>query len=226
MNATLDAVRREARGKNESRQLRRSGRIPAVLYGAVDGDRTQGSQSITVGVKEVMHILHSDSGVNSLIALTVDGGKPERVMVREHQLDPIMQALLHVDFYRVAMDRAMVVTVPLVLHGEARGVKQQGGLLDFVNREFEIECLPGDIPEQIEIDVSELGVDQAVRVRDLLRPDLKWKPKSDLDSLIVHVITPKAEEPTEEAAAEVVAASAEPEVIKKGKAETPEGEAE
>jgi len=159
-----------------------------------------------------------------LIALTVDGGAPERVMVREYQLDPVTQALLHVDFYRVAMDRAMVVTVSLVLRGEARGVKQQGGLLDFVSREIEIECLPGNIPEHVEIDVSELVLDQVVRVRDLLRPDLKWKPKSDPDTLLVHVIAPKTEEAIGEPVAEVVGTPAEPEVIKKGKVETPEGE--
>ena len=102
--------------------------------------------------------------------------------------------------------------------------KQQGGLLDFVSREIEIECLPGDIPEHIEIDVSELVLDQVVRVRDLLRPDLKWKPKNDLDTLLVHVIAPKTEEPTEEPVAEVAGTPAEPEVIKKGKVETPEGE--
>ena len=226
MDARLQAVTRDAYGKNESRQMRRGGRVPAVLYGAAGGGRVQATQSITVDSKEILRILHSDSGANTLIDLTVEGGKPERVMVREYQLDPVKHALLHVDFYRVAMDRAMVVTVPLVLRGEARGVKQQGGLVDFVNREIEIECLPGDIPEHIEIDVSELELDQGVRVRDLLRPDLKWKPKSDPDSLIVHVIPPKAEEPAEAPVVEEAAAPAEPEVIKKGKAEGPEAEEE
>ena len=96
-----------------------------------------------------MRILHSESGVNTLIGLKVDGGD-SRVMVKEYQIDPIDHKLLHADFYQVAMDKALTVTVPLLMKGEAPGVKQQGGIVDFVNREIEIECLPGDIPENID----------------------------------------------------------------------------
>ena len=96
-----------------------------------------------------MRILHSESGVNTLIGLQVDGGDT-RVLVKEYQIDPIDHKLLHADFYQVAMDKALTVTVPLVMKGEAPGVKQQGGIVDFVNREIEIECLPGDIPENID----------------------------------------------------------------------------
>jgi large subunit ribosomal protein L25 len=168
-----------------------------------------------------MRILHSESGVNTLIGLQFDGGDT-RVLVKEYQLDPITHKLLHTDFYQVAMDKALTVTVPIVLKGEARGVKQQGGIVDFVNREIEIEVLPGDIPENITVDVSELLLNQGLRVRDLLTEGAKWKAISDDDMMIVHVVALKAEE--EPAPAEVVAAAvpAEPEVIKKGKADKEE----
>jgi large subunit ribosomal protein L25 len=146
------------------------------------------------------------------------------VLVKEYQLDPITHKLLHTDFYQVAMDKALTVTVPIVLKGEARGVKQQGGIVDFVNREIEIEVLPGDIPENIAVDVSELLLNQGVRVRDLLTEGAKWKAVSDDDMMIVHVVALKAEEeaPAADAAAAAVAAPAEPEVIKKGKADKEE----
>jgi len=173
-------------------------------------------------------ILQSESGMNTLITLRLDQDAPARVLIKECQLDPVRSELLHVDFYRVAMDRAVIVTVPVVLKGEPAGVKQQSGLLDFVHREVQIECLPGEIPEQIQADVSELLIGQAVRLRDVLS-GVQWKPVSDPEMLIAHVIAPKAEEEEAVAApAEAAAApeAAEPEVIKKGKAETTEEPAE
>jgi large subunit ribosomal protein L25 len=159
--------------------------------------------------------------VNTLIGLKVDGGDT-RVMVKEYQIDPIDHKLLHADFYQVAMDKALTVTVPLVMKGEAPGVKQQGGIVDFVNREIEIECLPGDIPENIVVDISELMLNQGVRVRDLTE-GAKWKPITDGDLMIVHVVALKAEEPAAtEPAAGAIAAPAEPEVIKKGKTDKDE----
>ena len=132
-----------------------------------------------------------------------DASRDTRVLVKEYQLDPIDHKLLHADFYQVAMDKMLTVTVPIVLKGEAKGVKQQGGIVDFVNREIEIEVLPGDIPENITVDVSELMLNQGVRVRDLLTEGAKWKPVSDADMMIVHVVTPKVEEeaPAADAAA-------------------------
>jgi large subunit ribosomal protein L25 len=143
-------------------------------------------------------------------------------MVKEYQLDPITHKLLHVDFYQVAMDKMLTVTVPILLKGEAKGVKQQGGIVDFVNREIEIETLPGDIPENVTVDVSELMLNQGLRVRDLQIEGAKWKPLTDGDTMIVHVVALKVEEPEPEAAAAVPAAAAEPEVIKKGKTEKEE----
>jgi large subunit ribosomal protein L25 len=147
----------------------------------------------------------------------VEGGDA-RVMVREYQLDPITHQLLHADFYRLALDKAITVSVPVVLKGEPKGVKMQGGLLDFVTREIEVECLPTEIPEHITVDVSEMMLNQSIRVRDLAS-EAKWKPVSEGDTMLVHVVMPKAEEAAAATteAAPAAAAGAEPEVIKKGK---------
>ena len=217
MASTLQAEKRETRGKNEARRLRASGKIPAVLYGAEKGKASE----IAVDPKVLLRILHSDSGANTLISLKLDGGE-SRVMVKEYQLDPVTHQLLHADFYALAMDKMLTVTVPIVLKGEAKGVKQQGGIVDFVNREIEIETLPGDIPENITVDISELMLNQGIRVRELQTEGAKWKPVTDGDTMIVHVVALKVEEPAPEAAAAVPAAAAEPEVIKKGKTEKDE----
>ena len=214
MDATLQAEKRDGRGKNEARRLRASGRIPAVVYGTEKNKATE----IAVDPKVLLRILHSESGVNTLIGLEgaglATGGK---VLVKEYQLDPIDHRLLHADFYAVAMDKKLTVTVPVVLKGEPKGVKQQGGIVDFVNREIEVECLPADIPEHIDIDISELMLHQGVRVRDLPQND-KWAPVSEQDMMIVHVVPLKAEEaPAADATAAAGATPAEPEVIKKGK---------
>jgi large subunit ribosomal protein L25 len=225
MEATLEALKRDGFGKNEARRLRASGQIPAVLYGGQKRD--EAAEPIAVDPKALMRILHSESGANTLIALSVDGSST-RVLVKEYQLDPVSHKLLHADFYRVAMDKLLTVSIPIVVRGEPKGVKQQGGILDFVHREIEVECLPADIPEKIEIDVSELLVNQAVRVRDLAA-DPKWKPLTDGDVMLVHVMMPKVEEPEPTAADAAAAATAtpvEPEVIKKGKVEKPEEEVE
>jgi len=223
MDATLEAKKRDSRGKNEARRLRASGRIPAVLYGARrDGQAPEGV-AVAVDPKEVLRILHSESGANTLINLKLDGGE-SRVIVRDYQLDPVSHSLLHADFYQLAMDRAMVVTVPIVIKGESAGVKQQGGLLDFVTRDIQVQCLPVDIPERIEVDVTELMLHQSVRVRDLpVSP--KWKPVTDGDTMLVHIVLPKVEEvvaPAAEAVAAPVATTTEPEVIKKGKTDKDE----
>jgi large subunit ribosomal protein L25 len=215
MDATLEAVKREGRGKNEANRLRASGRIPAVVYGTPKA----GAVAVPVAVdpKAVLKILHSDSGANTLITLKLDGGQ-SRVMVKEYQLDPITHALLHADFYQLAMDKAITVSIPIQLKGEPQGVKLQGGIVDFVSRDIEVECLPTDIPESIVVEISELMLNQAIRVRDLAQGP-KWKAVTDPETMIVHVVAIKAEEPApaEAAAATVTTGTAEPEVIKKGK---------
>jgi large subunit ribosomal protein L25 len=227
MDATLDLEKREGRGKNEANRLRAAGKIPAVVYGARKAGAEKGSapDSVAVAVdpKALSRILHSDSGANTLITIKLDGGE-SRVMVKEYQLDPITHALLHADFFQLAMDKAIRVTVPILVKGEARGVKTQGGLLDFVTREVEIEVLPTDIPEHIDVDVSELLLNQSIRLRDLPE-NPKWKPVSEPETMLVHVVLPKAEESAATTAAEGAApAAAEPEVIKKGKTEEKEEE--
>jgi large subunit ribosomal protein L25 len=221
MDATLEVVKREGRGKNEANRLRASGRIPAVVYGTAKEGKAPEGVSVTVDPKALLRILHSESGANTLISLTLDGDQ-SRVMVKEYQLDPITHQLLHADFYQLAMDKAITVTVPILLKGEPRGVKTQGGLLDFVTREIQVLCLPTDIPEHIDVDVSELLLNQSVRLRDLPQSD-KWKAVSDGETMLVHVVMPKAEE-SAAATTEVAAApaAAEPEVIKKGKEEKEE----
>ena len=222
MDLTLQAEKRETRGKNAARRLRAAGRIPAVVYGVEKNKAVD----VSVDPKVLSRILHSESGVNSLIALQgLEGAAEARVMVKEYQLDPIKHNLLHADFYQIAMDKLLTVTVPFVLKGEARGVKQQGGIVDFVNREIEIEVLPADIPEHIEVDISELMLNQGIRVRDLKTEGAKWTALSDDDLMIVHVVAPRIEEETTAATPEAAAAAptgTEPEVIKKGKTEKEE----
>jgi large subunit ribosomal protein L25 len=220
MEAILEATKRETLGKNEARRTRASGRVPAVLYGEDGGKH---ATPISVEPKALLKILHS--GANTLISLKLAGAGDTRVLVKEYQLDPITHQLLHADFHRIAMDRVLQITVPVTVKGEAPGVKQQGGILEYVHRSIEVECLPADIPENVEINIGDLMLHQGVRVRDLpVNP--KWKPLTDADTMLVHVIMPKVEEvaapAAEGAVAAAPAAAAEPEVIKKGKKEETE----
>jgi large subunit ribosomal protein L25 len=218
MEATLEAVKREGRGKNEANRLRASGQIPAVVYGSRTEGKAPEGVPVSVDPKQVLRILHSESGANTLITLKVDGGSAARVMVKEYQLDPITHQLLHADFYQLALDKAITVTVPITLKGEPRGVKLQGGLLDFVTRDIQVLSLPTEIPEHIDIDVTELMLNQSIRVRDL-PADSKWKSVTPPETMIVHVVMPKAEESAAAATEAAAPGGAEPEVIKKGKDE-------
>ena len=221
MQASLIATKRETRGKNEARRLRASGHVPAVVYGGA----IEEAVPVSVDPKTLLRILHSDSGVNTLIDLELEGSDSTQVLVKDFQLDPVSSELLHVDFYRLAMDKAITVNVPVTLVGEAIGVKQEGGLVDFVTREIQVECLPVEIPEHIEVDVQGLSIGDGVRLRDVVE-GVVWKPISELDTLLVHVVPPKVEEEPEEeeTTAEEAAASEagdEPDAEKK----TDEGEA-
>jgi large subunit ribosomal protein L25 len=222
MEAILEAVRRVQFGRNEAVRLRQAGQIPAVVYGGAGA-----AESLTVDPKALSRILHSEAGVNTLIALKLADAGDTRVLVKAYQLDPVSRKLLHADFYRVAMDKVIRVTVPVRLTGEAKGVKAEGAVVDFVHREITIECLPADIPEHITVDITELMLHDGVRVRDLPTGGT-WKAVSDADMLIVHLVTLKVEAAPEpaDATAAVVGATpatpAEPEVIKKGKIEKPD----
>ena len=201
MEATLSAAARETRGKNEARRLRRAGRVPGVVYGGA----SRQSVAVAVEPKPLLRILHSESGVNTIVDLRVEGGESSQVLVKDLQIDPTSDELLHVDFYRLAMDKVITVTVPVLLRGEAAGVKQQGGLVDFVTREIQVECMPTEIPEHVDVDVSPLMIGDGVRMRDVAE-GASWRPVSELDTLLVHVAAPKVdatvEDETDEAAGE------------------------
>jgi len=199
MSTNLNTQTRSGRGTNSSRELRRNGRLPGVVYGSTGSDATADSVAVSVDPDELMQILRSETGVNTLIGLSVDGGAPSQVLIKDYQVGPMTRALLHVDFYRVALDKVLTVSVPVVLTGEAEGVKVQGGLIDFVQREVAIACLPSEIPENLTIDVSPLTIGQGVRLGDLIE-GVSWKPITDTETLLVHVIAPKLEEeePTDE----------------------------
>jgi large subunit ribosomal protein L25 len=226
MEAVLDAVKRNTKGKNEARRLRAAGRIPAVVYGAQKIGDAPAPESVSVDPKPFLRILHSASGFNTLITLKVEGGAEARVLAKNIQLDPITHHPLHADFYRVNMERKIKVTVPISLRGESRGVKVDGGVLDFVHREIEVEVLPANIPDTIEVDITNLGIGDAVHVRDLAGA-ASWTPVTDTDLMILHIIAIKVAEeaaPAEGAAAAATAGAAEPEVMKKGKTDK-EGDA-
>jgi len=215
----IDATPREERGKNAARRIRRSGQIPAVLYGGT-GDPL----AVAVNAKQVAGILRSESGHNTIFTVKLPGGE-HKVMLKDWQVDPVKGALLHVDMLRVALDVRMHVKVPVHTFGEPQGVKLQGGIFEMVTREVEIECLPTEIPDEFKVDVTELMIGKQLRAADLPLDPQKMKLVSDPQRVIAHVVALRAEE-EKPAEAEVVAeaAPAEPEVIKKGKKEVEEGE--
>ena len=217
----LEAQARKPGTKNEARRVRREGMIPAVVYGA-------GKDSLPVSVdpRVVIRILNSESGHNTIFDLTLDGEKT-KAMIVDWQYEPIKGRLLHIDLKRIALDKVLTVSVPIELRGEAEGVKTQGGILEQMLREVEIECLPADIPSHIELDVSQLTFGKVLRVSDLPHSD-KIKFLTDDNQPVAHVTSVKEEvvATPEAVAAEAAAAPAEPEVIKKGKQETEEEGAE
>ncbi|PYX77073.1 MAG: 50S ribosomal protein L25 [Acidobacteria bacterium] len=218
----LEAQPRTPGTKNDARRVRRSGKIPAVLYGA-----GKDVAPLSVDPRQVLRILHSASGHNTIFELSLNGGERTKAMIVDWQFEPIKGKLLHIDLKRIAMDQKLTVMVPIVLKGEAAGVKQQGGILEQVLREIEIECLPGNIPALIEADVTELVFGKVLRVADLPHSD-KFKVLTDENQSVAHIISVKEEAaPAPEAvAAEAAAVPAEPEVIKKGKQEAEEEAAE
>lgn len=211
---TIPAEPRDSRGKNEARRLRAKGSLPAILYGV-----TASPEPVAVSPKDVSRILNSKTGHNTIFNLNVAGKENTPVMIIDWQYDPIKDNLLHVDMKRIDLTKRVQVLVPVVAHGEPKGVKQQGGLLETITREIEVECLPDDIPEEFLLDVSEMMLGDSVRASDVAMTG-SLKLLSPPESVLVHVVAPKAEvvaEPVAEVVAEV--APAEPEVAKKGKKE-------
>jgi large subunit ribosomal protein L25 len=214
---SLEAQPRTPGTKNDARRVRKQGKVPAVVYGA-----GKDAMPVSVDPRQVSRILHSATGHNTVFDLALDGERT-KAMIVDWQYEPIKGSLLHIDVKRIAMDQKLKVSVPIELIGEPAGVKQQGGILEQITREVEVECLPGDIPNQIELDVSELVFNMVLRISDLPKSD-KLKFLTDADQPVAHVISIKEEEaPAADAIAGAAAAPAEPEVMKKGKQET-EGE--
>jgi len=218
---TVNAVPREGKfNKNAARRVRAKGKVPAVVYGAA-----QPAVAVEVDPKQIQKILHSETGHNSIFDLDV-AGSSAKVMIVDWQYEPIKGKLIHIDFKRIALDKAIRVEVPIQLTGTAEGVKTQGGILDQMLREVEIECLPGDIPANIQLDVTSLVFGTVLRVSDLPHAG-KLRFITSEDTPVAHITAVKEEAaPAPEAeAAAAAAAPAEPEVVKKGKQETAEGAA-
>ena len=199
--------------KNAARRVRTSGKIPAVVYGA-----GQESVAVTVDPRTITKILHSDSGHNTIFDLEISGSTVVKAMIVDWQHEPLKGALLHIDLKRIAMDKMITVSVPIQLIGSPIGVKTQGGILEHVLREVEIECLPSDIPSHLDVDVSALEINGAVRVSDLPHSG-SIKFLAD-DGLTVAHVSAIREEVAEPEAADATATPAEPEVAKKGKGDT------
>ena len=208
---TLVAEPRSSRGKNEARRLRVQGFTPAIMYGA-DKDPV----AVAVSPKEITKILRSSTGHNTIFNLSVKDGENTPVMIIDWEHHPLKENLLHVDLKRIDPTKRMTVKIPVHILGESKGVKLQGGLLEVANREVEVECLPDDIPEAFNVDVSELALNQAVRASQLPMTG-SMKLIAPADTVIVHIVALKAEAApvVEEGADKTV----EPEVIKKGKKE-------
>lgn len=197
---SLEAELRSQTGKGAAHKIRREGKIPATVYGAHEGP-----VNVTVDPKSVAAILHSESGHNTIFQLQVNGGETTAAMIVDWQREPVQGKLLHVDLKRIAMNEVMRVKVPVVATGEAFGVKTQGGILEQVTREVEVECLPGQIPEHLYIDVTGLSIGQSLRAGDL-KLEAGVRLLIDVDRVIAHVIAVKESvaAPAEAAPAEEV----------------------
>jgi len=207
---TIAAEPRSSRGKNEARRLRVQQRIPAVVYGT-----GKDAVAVTVSPKEVNKVLHSGSGVNTIFNVDITGVESTPVMVVDWQHDPVKNNLLHVDMLRIDLNKRLRVKIPVHPLGDPKGVKAQGGLHEVVSREIEIECLPDDIPEKFDVDVTYLMLGDALRASDLPLSG-SMKLVNSPDQVVSHVVAARgAAETTEEDAAK----TAEPEVIKKDKKE-------
>lgn len=214
---TVVAEPRPSRGKNAARRLRAAGRIPAVLYGA-----GRPATAVALDPNQIHKILFSPTGHNTIFDVQVDGQESCPAMIVDWQHDPIHGRLLHVDLERIDLTRKLRVKVPVHVEGEPRGVKQQGGLMEIVTREIEIECLPDRIPEHFTVDVRPLLIGQNLRAGDVpLGEGIELR--SAPETVICHVIALRT---SETAAAEAAPEVAEPEVVKKGKAEEKEKEKE
>jgi large subunit ribosomal protein L25 len=221
MNIVVKSEKRQGLGSNASRRLRGQGFVPAVLYG-----EAMEATPLVLSKKDIVQIMRLESGENTIFKVAV-GSDAYDAMIKEMQIDPATDELLHIDLIRISMDKAIRVTVPVVHRGEPVGVKTEGGFIDFVTREVEVECLPRDIPESLSIDIAELHINQSLKVQAMAVP-AGVKVLTDPNTVLVLISLPHKEEevfpgekPEEEIAAEE---PKEPEVIKKERAEKEEPE--
>lgn len=214
-NIVVEVQERTQQGKNAAGRLRRQGGVPAVVYGL---DRPP--LKVAVPARKIEDVLGLETGRNTIFTLSLAGQDRSRaVMIKALQRHPVTERLVHVDFLRVDLDKTVRVNVPIRLIGIPEGVKTEGGLLEFVLRQVEVECLPADIPDRLDIDVSGLHLNQNLAVKDLPVKE-RVEILDDPDAIVCVVAMPKEEAaPVVEEAA---ATAAEPEVIKKGKEATPE----
>jgi large subunit ribosomal protein L25 len=220
MTITIQAEKRESFGKNANRRLRKQGRIPAILYG-----ESAACVPLVLDKKDVVRILKTDTRENTLFKVGF-GDEMRDAMIKELQIDPVSDELIHADLIQIAMDKIIRVTVPIVPKGEAVGVKTEGGFVDFVTREVEVDCLPKDIPDRIEIDISGLHLHQSVKVESVTPPE-GVRFVNDPGTVLVLISLPHKEEefPGEKPEEAVAEEGKEPELIKKERVtEEPEAE--
>jgi large subunit ribosomal protein L25 len=224
MSLTIKCETRDVFGKNASRRLRREGKVPAVLYGG-----NQPSTHLSIQKKDIFGILRSEAGENTIFKAATDKVTRD-AMIKELQLDPVTDEIIHIDLIQIAMDKTVRVSIPVVVTGESIGVKTEGGFVDLVTREIEVECLPGDIPESIEVDISELHLHQSLKIEEMAFPE-GVEALSDPQTLVVLIEAPTKEEEIvpeemEEEEMEVMAEGEQPEVIRKEKEEEKKEEKE
>jgi large subunit ribosomal protein L25 len=205
MPTVIEAQTRIPEGKNANRRIRKSGKIPAVIYGP-------GKEPAVLSLNpvDIYAILRSDAGRNTIFNINIEGVGQRSAMVKDYQLDPIKGKLIHTDLLEIAMDRRLTLMVNVELVGEPQGVKIDGGTLDFVTRAIEIECMPADIPEAVKLQVGALKINDYIRAKDINLGD-KVTILTEPDVVIAAVAPPKKE------AVAAAAGAAEPEVVKRGK---------
>ena len=217
LETVVTAEPRSSRGKNEARRTRKSGLIPAIVYGAF-----KDPQAVSVSPKDILRIIRGKSGHNAIFDVDIRGVEKTPVIVADEQYEPVKGTLMHIDLKRIDLTRKLKVFVPVHIAGDAKGIKQQGGVLDVVTRQIEIECIPDDIPNQFDVDVTELLIGDSIRVSDLpVKPGVRVLTTDE--AVIAHVVGIKEEVVV--APAEGTAVVAEPEVVKKGKKEEEGAEA-
>jgi len=218
MTMMIKAEKRDALGKNANRRLRKQGIIPAVLYG-----EKVTSVPLALNKKDIVLIMKSDTRENTIFKVGFDGDVRD-AMIKDLQVDPATDELIHADLIQIALDKLIRITIPIVPKGEAAGVKTEGGFVDFITREVEVECLPKDIPDRIDIDISGLRLHQSFKVENVQAPE-GVRFISEPGTVLVMISLPhKEEEFPGEKPEDAVAEEKEPEVIKKERAEKEEGE--